>query len=210
MQSTPRKDTEPRGGRYALRSRSVRRPPRRPGGFDPTVPLLAVAGLAGLAAVTGAILWFTDAADHRLAVTLASSGVTTTAHHARIHHPCGGRGCPPEPSVRAIVELPDGPRELLLRGSDPVTAGLESDAWSPAPLTSRYHGQITVLYDPAHPARVMERADATANLLHSDPTIDGTIALVGTAVTVAALGPLLWPRTPAGRRRSRPRREPAH
>ena len=120
-------------------------PPR---GFDPTLPLLAVAGLAGLAAVTGAILWFTDAADHRLAVTLAASGVAATAHEALIHNPCGGRYCPPEPAVRAIVELPDGPRELLLRGSDPETAGLEYDAWSPPPVGSRYHGEITVLYDP--------------------------------------------------------------
>ncbi|WP_421734115.1 hypothetical protein [Cellulomonas sp.] len=201
MDSTPTHDLERPGGRYALSSGTRRRRPRcRPGGFDPTVPLLAVAGLAGLAAVTGAILWFTDAADHRLAVTLAASGVAATAHDARIHNPCGGRYCPPEPAVRAIVELPDGPRELLLRGSDPETAGLEYDAWSPPPVGSRYHGEITVLYDPLDPARVMERADATTNLLHSDATIDGNIALVGAAVTVAALGPLVWRTTPVGSR----------
>jgi hypothetical protein len=184
----------------------ARRPPRRPGSrFDPTVPLLILLGGGALAMITGVIIWSTDAADHRLAVTLGATGVTTTAHDARIQKPCGGKGCPPEPSVRATVDLPDGPTELLLRGSDPDTSGLPADAWSPAPVGNRYAGEIAVLFDPEHPHRVMEQADMTSNLLHSDSTIEGNIALTGAAVALAGAIPLAWQNRPASMRRASPR-----
>ena len=180
--------------------------PRRGKPFDPTAVLGFFASLAGLVAITGAIVWYGDAADHNLAVRLHTTGVTTTAYDAEILNPCSGKGCPPEPSVRAVVDLPGGAERIRLRGTDPDVRGLEYDAWSFAPDDHRYGGRFTVLFDPARPRQVMEQADATRHRLHSDVAVDRTITLVSTAVVAAFALPLLWDVTPGSRRRTRQQR----
>jgi hypothetical protein len=180
--------------------------PRRRKPFDPTALLLFFVGLAGLAAITGAIIWYGDAADHNLAVRLHATGVTTSAHDAQIFNPCTRRGCPPEPSVRAAVDLPDGPQQITLRGTDPDVRDLERDAWSVAPDDNRHGGRFTVLFDPARPRQVMEQADATRHLLHSDVAVDRTITLVSIAVVAAFALPLLWDVTPGSPGRTREQR----
>ncbi|MEN0130199.1 MAG: hypothetical protein AAGC49_12220 [Brevundimonas sp.] len=169
-----------------------------------TQVLLGVAFLAAAGLVSALTMLYTDARDHTLARQLHATGITTTAHDGQIRPDCQSKGCSDNDRVRVTADLPDGPHVLELRGVYPDIGGLPTEKWSNAPAGNQYAGDLTVVYDQANLAHVMEAADLRRNLQGSDLHGDQIVAASCAAVVLLALSP------PALQLLSDARRRPAH
>ncbi|MHA7135089.1 hypothetical protein [Oerskovia turbata] len=141
-------------------------------------------GMGALVGVAAGTELSSTTRDLDLARDLSASGVSATAHDARLFVEPGGRGSTFLARAEAVVEIPgEGAGTVArLRYVDVDTTGL-GRGWHDAPAASAYDGTFDVVVAPGDPSVAMEVGDLERALTGEGVDEARTVLVVGASWT---------------------------